>query len=116
MKKLLKTILCVMLTTALLLPTAVYGAAASEGSSKDTTSASEAFQPQDADQNEKGEKKDIVILYTSDIHCGVDKGFGFAGRNKNAVYRLVQDFRGGRCDCRNLFLDHGCPGSRGVRV
>ena len=22
---------------------------------------------------------DIIILYTSDIHCGVDRGFGLAG-------------------------------------
>ena len=22
---------------------------------------------------------DIVILYTSDVHCGVDQGFGYAG-------------------------------------
>ena len=24
-------------------------------------------------------KKDLVILYTSDIHCGIDQGWGFAG-------------------------------------
>ena len=26
-----------------------------------------------------GENKGICILYTSDVHCGIDKGFGYAG-------------------------------------
>ena len=26
-----------------------------------------------------GEEKDIVILYTSDVHCGIDQGWGYAG-------------------------------------
>ncbi len=42
---------------------------------EDPASASEDSQA----QNEKEEKKDIMILYTSDIHCGVDNGFGYAG-------------------------------------
>ena len=30
--------------------------------------------------DEKAERKaDIVILYTSDVHCGIDQGFGYAG-------------------------------------
>ena len=24
-------------------------------------------------------RPDIVILYTSDVHCGIDQGFGYAG-------------------------------------
>lgn len=33
-----------------------------------------------ADETEVSERSaDIVILYTSDVHCGVDKGFGYAG-------------------------------------
>ena len=24
-------------------------------------------------------EKDLVILFTSDVHCGVDQGFGYAG-------------------------------------
>ena len=24
-------------------------------------------------------KKDLVILYTSDVHCGIDQGWGYAG-------------------------------------
>ena len=23
--------------------------------------------------------KDLVILFTSDVHCGIDQGFGYAG-------------------------------------
>ncbi|MBQ6036785.1 MAG: haloacid dehalogenase-like hydrolase, partial [Lachnospiraceae bacterium] len=30
--------------------------------------------PSDADED-----KDIVILYTSDVHCGIDQGFGYGG-------------------------------------
>ena len=26
-----------------------------------------------------GKAVDIVVLFTSDVHCGVDKGWGFAG-------------------------------------
>ena len=75
MKRLFKILICTILTTALLLPMAVYGAEASAGNTKDPASASEDSQA----QNEKEEKKDIMILYTSDIHCGVDNGFGYAG-------------------------------------
>ena len=32
-----------------------------------------------ASAEEPARKNDIVILYTSDIHCGVGKGFGYAG-------------------------------------
>ena len=24
-------------------------------------------------------EKDLVILFTSDVHCGIDQGFGYAG-------------------------------------
>ena len=75
MKRLFKNLICTILTTALLLPMAVYGEEASAGNTKDPASASEDSQA----QNEKEEKKDIMILYTSDIHCGVDNGFGYAG-------------------------------------
>ena len=87
MKKTLKTILCTILTMVLLLP-AVYAAevsedgsadrastAASESSSADAASAAETLQA----QKENAEKKDILILFTSDVHCGIDKGFGYAG-------------------------------------
>ena len=94
MNRSFKTILCAVLMIALLLPAAVYGAEAAAAGSADTTSASsadtasasEASQTQNADQNENEEKKDIVILYTSDVHCGVDKGFGFAGLEQIRKY------------------------------
>ena len=33
---------------------------------------------------------DIVILFTSDIHCGVDQGFGYAGLQQIRDYLLAQ--------------------------
>ena len=75
MKRIFKTIFCAVLTASLLFPAMVYGAASSESSSADTASAAEAPQTQD----EQEEKKDIMILYTSDVHCGIDEGFGYAG-------------------------------------
>ena len=24
-------------------------------------------------------EKDVVVLFTSDVHCGIDQGFGYAG-------------------------------------
>ena len=32
-----------------------------------------------ADSTETGLSKDVVVLFTSDVHCGVDAGFGYAG-------------------------------------
>ena len=77
MKRSLRTIICAVLAAALLLPAVVYGAAASGSSTGDTAAAAENSQTQTQDENE--EKKDIMILYTSDIHCGIDEGFGYAG-------------------------------------
>ncbi|MBR3643294.1 MAG: metallophosphoesterase, partial [Parasporobacterium sp.] len=28
---------------------------------------------------EDGLQQDVVVLFTSDVHCGVDQGFGYAG-------------------------------------
>ena len=33
---------------------------------------------------------DIVILFTSDIHCGVDQGFGYAGLQAVRDYLIAQ--------------------------
>ena len=35
-------------------------------------------------------EKDIVILYTSDIHCGIDQGFGYAGLQQVRDYLIAQ--------------------------
>ena len=34
--------------------------------------------------------RDIVILYTSDVHCGIDKGFGYAGLQAIRDYLIAQ--------------------------
>ena len=99
-KKILRILLCVMLTTALLLPMAVYGADAAADGSGDTASASESSQPQNADQNANEEKKDIMILYTSDVHCGVDKGFGYAGLEQIRKYEQAKG-------CEVILADNG---------
>ena len=95
-KKILKSVVCVMLAIALLLPMSVFGAEAAAGGSGDTASASEVSQPQNAnqngDQNANGEKKDIMILYTSDVHCGVDKGFGYAGLEQIRKYEQARGY------------------------
>ena len=33
---------------------------------------------------------DIVILYTGDVHCGVDQGFGYAGLQQVREYLLSE--------------------------
>lgn len=33
---------------------------------------------------ETGLTKDIVVLFTSDVHCGIDQGFGYAGLGRRA--------------------------------
>ena len=33
----------------------------------------------DDDTDEAERSADIVILFTSDVHCGIDQGFGYAG-------------------------------------
>ena len=38
-----------------------------------------AFAADDADDAENTRSADIVILFTSDVHCGIDQGFGYAG-------------------------------------
>ena len=41
--------------------------------------------------DEKAERKaDIVILYTSDVHCGIDQGFGYAGLSAVRDYLVAQ--------------------------
>ena len=32
-----------------------------------------------ADDDAPQMKKDLVVLFTSDVHCGIDQGFGYAG-------------------------------------
>ena len=39
---------------------------------------------------EETPKTDVVILFTSDIHCGIDQGFGFAGLQQIRDYLVAQ--------------------------
>ena len=41
-----------------------------------------------ADEGERS--ADIVILYTSDVHCGINQGFGYAGLQQIAEYHIAQ--------------------------
>ena len=45
----------------------------------------------DAPAEEAPERSaDVVILFTSDIHCGVDQGFGYAGLEAVRDYLVAQ--------------------------
>ena len=88
MKRLLRTLICAVLAAALLLPAVVYGAAASGSSTGEPAAAAEDSQAQD----ENEDKKDIMILYTSDIHCGIDEGFGYAGLEQICKYEQEKGY------------------------
>ncbi|MBE6002096.1 MAG: bifunctional metallophosphatase/5'-nucleotidase [Sarcina sp.] len=88
MKRSLRTLICAVLAAALLLPAVVYGAAASGSSTGEPAAAAEDSQTQD----ENEDKKDIMILYTSDIHCGIDEGFGYAGLEQIRKYEQEKGY------------------------
>ena len=88
MKRSLRTLICAVLAAALLLPAVVYGAAASGSSTGEPAAAAEDSQTQD----ENEDKKDIMILYTSDIHCGIDEGFGYAGLEQICKYEQEKGY------------------------
>ena len=52
-----------------------------------------------ADEADEGLKHDVVILFTSDVHCGVDQNWGYAGL---AAFR---DYYGEKCHV--LLVDNG---------
>lgn len=95
MKSDLKKLFCALLVIALMATAAACGAkngaptATENGEASQTSesaSADPASQPSDqtADpeptETQSAEKSgDIVVLFTSDVHCGVDQGFGYAG-------------------------------------
>ena len=88
MKRSLRTLICAVLAAALLLPAVVYGAAASGSSTGEPAAAAEDSQARD----ENEDKKDIMILYTSDIHCGIDEGFGYAGLEQIRKYEQEKGY------------------------
>ena len=54
--------------------------AAETTSPETTTSDTPESEPPTTDENEPtGEPKDILVLFTSDVHCGVDQNFGYIG-------------------------------------
>lgn len=63
--------------------------AAASGKAGDSSSEAAA---EEKPQAENGEKKDIMILYTSDIHCGVDEGFGYAGLEQIRKYEQEKGY------------------------
>ena len=122
MKKQFKTLICAMLVAALLFPAAAFGSeesgdsgekstaeAASETgtveSAAENSSAGKAIGTEESSGTEEtaGEessgtedvaaaKKDVMILYTSDVHCGVDQGFGYAGLEQVRKYVQAQGY------------------------
>ena len=48
----------------------------------------------------EGLEKDVVVLFTSDVHCGVDQGFGFVGLK--AIKTQLE-----REGCHVLLVDNG---------
>ncbi len=45
-------------------------------------------------------ERDVVVLFTSDVHCGIDQGFGYVGL-KAVKSRFERE------DCRVLLVDNG---------
>ena len=43
-----------------------------------------------ADDAENTRSTDIVILFTSDVHCGIDQGIGYAGLAAVRDYLVAQ--------------------------
>ena len=41
-----------------------------------------------AEEKQPEKNGDIVILYTSDVHCAVDQGFGYAGLQQVRDYKV----------------------------
>ena len=52
-----------------------------------TEEAEIAYMPEPAPAEKNG---DIVILYTSDVHCGIDQGFGYAGLQQIKKYLITE--------------------------
>ena len=65
--------------------------AAVSGKAGDTAEAAGAA-AEEKPQAENGQKKDIMILYTSDIHCGIDEGFGYAGLEQIRKYEQEKGY------------------------
>ena len=102
MKTKLKRTLCLLVIAVMLLTAAGCSAANPQATAQPTqapapeTAAPAAETPAPAPEPEAPAKPepekngDIVILYTSDIHCGIDQGFGYAGLEQVRDYLIAQ--------------------------
>ena len=106
MKNRLKQVLTFLLAGTFLLAASCTGQG-DPGSVSENTEGAEPVATEDTEQNVSENSTpasdgsgDIVILYTGDIHCGVDNGFGFAG-----LYQLRESLE--LNGDRTLLVDNG---------
>ena len=100
MKRNRTRILALLLALMLTLSLTACASAAKTDSAPQPTPAPETAAPTEAPQETEAppaaeaapvEKNgDIVILYTSDVHCGIDQGFGYAGLQQVRDYLIAQ--------------------------
>ncbi len=57
----------------------ILGCACGSSSSNSNDQSSEATEPQKEEAQAAEKNGDVYILFTSDVHCAVDQGFGYAG-------------------------------------
>ena len=102
MKKRRNTAVCILLIAVMLLtatgcsrtgaqttpPPTEAPVQASTAAETETSAAETAIPVESTPEPEKN--GDIVILYTSDIHCGIDQGFGLAGLEAVRDYLISQ--------------------------
>ncbi|MBR2742126.1 MAG: bifunctional metallophosphatase/5'-nucleotidase [Clostridia bacterium] len=93
MKHSLKIILALLLAFLMLFVSACAGGEKTEQSGDESASA-------EAQTPETEKNGDIMILFTSDVHCGVDRGFGYAG-----LYEMRKSFERKGYDV--LLVDNG---------
>ena len=85
-----KKLLCLLLIAAMMLTTAACGAGG-KGNEPAPTPPEETPDSPDKTPEPAVEKNgDIVILCTSDVHCGVNQGFGYAGLQQVRDYLIAQ--------------------------
>jgi len=90
MKNNVKKLLCLLLIAAMMLTTAACGAGG-KGNEPAPTPPEETSDSPDKTPEPAVEKNgDIVILFTSDVHCGVNQGFGYAGLQQVRDYLIAQ--------------------------
>ncbi|MCR5674471.1 MAG: bifunctional metallophosphatase/5'-nucleotidase [Lachnospiraceae bacterium] len=94
-----RTSLIALLTAASLTLLSACGSSAQPAQSPDTAQTiaetEEEASPEAATQSsetaqEPEKNGDIVILYTGDVHCGIDQGFGYAGLQQIRDYLIAQ--------------------------